>query len=193
MIKHEDLQYINWKTAHIKVAVNDLRSMSYCLINRAAAVWSYTAVEGGGSSPSHPPLPPPSTPPPPCHTNLYPPSTSSHSETRTHSLSELHTTLRHSICMPAPSSLDALRLVIKGIDPLNLYELQFVPAARPVRGLREAGTSARGVCACCFAVVKERGKGFYSSSSELLTSGEEALWQEEQGRGGTAAPLMAPC
>lgn len=164
MIKHEDLQYINWKTAHIKVAVNDLRSMSYCLINRAAAVWSYTAVEGGGSSPQ-----------PPRHTNLYPPSTSSHSETRTHSLSELHTTLRHSICMPAPSSLDALRLVIKGIDPLNLYELQFVPAARPVRGLREAGTSARGVCACCFAVVKERGKGFYSSSSELLTSGEEAL------------------
>lgn len=77
--------------------------------------------------------------------------------------------------MPAPSSLDALRLVIKGIDPLNLYELQFVPAARPVRGLREAGTSARGVCACCFAVVKERGKGFYSSSSELLTSREEAL------------------
>lgn len=55
MIKHEDLQYINWTTAHIKVAVNDLRSMSYCLINRAAAVWSYTAVEGGGSSPSHAP------------------------------------------------------------------------------------------------------------------------------------------
>lgn len=120
----------------------------------------------------------------PTPTNLYPPSTSSHSETRTHSLSELHTTLRHSICMPAPSSLDALRLVIKGIDPLNLYELQFVPAARPVRGLREAGTSARGVCACCFAVVKERGKGFYSSSSELLTSREEALWQEEQGWSG---------
>lgn len=165
MIKHEDLHYINWKTAHIKVAVNDLRSMSYCLINRAALCgptrqWR---VEGAARL----------TPPP--HTNLYPPSTSSHSETRTHSLSESHTTLRHSICMPAPSSLDALRLVIKGIDPLNLYELQFVPAARPVRGLREAGTSARGVCACCFAVVKERGKGFYSSSSELLTSGEEAL------------------
>lgn len=82
-----------------------------------------------------------------------------------------------------PIKLDALRLVIKGIDPLNLYELQFVPAARPVRGLRKAGTSAR-VCACCFAVVKERGKGFYSSSSELLTSREEALWQEEQGREG---------
>lgn len=73
-----------------------------------------------------------------------------------------------------PIKLDALRLVIKGIDPLNLYELQFVPAARPVRGLRKAGTSA-GVCACCFAVVKERGKGFYSSSSELLTSREEVV------------------
>lgn len=151
-------------------------------------------LHGSGGWREQPISPSPATPTsPPRHTNLYPPSTSSHSETRTHSLSELHTTLRHSICMPAPSSLDALRLVIKGIDPLNLYELQFVPAARPVRGLREAGTSARGVCACCFAVVKERGKGFYSSSSELLTSGEEALWQEEQGRGGTAAPLMAPC
>ena len=75
-----------------------------------------------------------------------------------------------------PIKLDALRLVIKGIDPLNLYELQFVPAARPVRGLRKAGTSARVcVCVCCFAVVKERGKGFYSSSSELLTSREEAV------------------
>lgn len=73
-----------------------------------------------------------------------------------------------------PIKLDALRLVIKGIDPLNLYELQFVPVARPVRGLRKPGTSA-GVCACCFAVVKERGKGFYSSSSELLTSREEAF------------------
>ena len=73
-----------------------------------------------------------------------------------------------------PIKLDALRLVIKGIDPLNLYELQFVPAARPVRGLRKAGTSAE-VCACCFAVVKERGKGFYSSSLELLTSREEAV------------------
>lgn len=82
-----------------------------------------------------------------------------------------------------PIKLDALRLVIKGIDPLNLYELQFVPAARPVRGLRKAGTSA-GVCACCFAVVKERGKGFYSFSSELLTSREEAVWQEKQGREG---------
>lgn len=82
-----------------------------------------------------------------------------------------------------PIKLDALRLVIKGIDPLNLYELQFVPAARPVRGLRKAGTSA-GVCACCFAVVKERGKGFYISSSKLLTSREEAIWQEKQGREG---------
>lgn len=82
-----------------------------------------------------------------------------------------------------PIKLDALRLVIKGIDPLNLYELQFVPAARPVRGLRKAGTSA-GVCACCFAVVKERGKGFYSSSTELLTSREEAVWQQKQGREG---------
>lgn len=82
-----------------------------------------------------------------------------------------------------PIKLDALRLVIKGIDPLNLYELQFVPVARPVRGLRKAGTSV-GVCACCFAVVKKRGKGFYSSSSELLTSKEEALWQHKQGREG---------
>lgn len=115
---------------------------------------------------------------------LYPPFTSSYSEdARTCCLSSC---IEHSETFHLhahPIKLDALRLVIKGIDPLNLYELQFVPAARPVRGLRKAGTSA-GVCACCFAVVKERGKGFYSSSSELLTSREEAVWQQKQGREG---------
>ncbi len=60
MVKYENLQYINCKTAHIKVAVNYLRSMSHCLINQAAAVWSYMAVEGGESRRSHaPPHPPP--------------------------------------------------------------------------------------------------------------------------------------
>lgn len=146
--------------------------MSYCLINRAAAVWSYMAVEGGESSRSHAPP-----------TTLYPPFTSSHSEARTRCLSSC---IEHSETFhlhARPIKLDALRLVIKGIDPLNLYELQFVPAARPVRGLRKAGTSP-WVCACCFAVVKEKGKGFYSSSSELLTSREEAVWQQKQGREG---------
>lgn len=160
--------------AHIKVAVNYLRSMSYCLINRAAAVWSYMAVEGGESSRSHPP--PPDT--------LYPPllpPIQRHARTRCLSSCIEHSETFH--LHARPIKLDALRLVIKGIDPLNLYELQFVPAARPVRGLRKAGTSA-GVCACCFAVVKERGKGFYSSSSELLTSREEAVWQQKQGREG---------
>lgn len=182
MIKHEDLQYINCKAAHIKVAVNYLRSMSYCLINRAAAVWSYMAEEGGESSRSHAPSSshthlPPNHPQP--HHHLLLPPIQKHARTRC-----LRSCIEHSETFhlhARPIKLDALRLVIKGIDPLNLYELQFVPAARPVRGLRKAGTSSR-VCACCFAVVKERGKGFYSFSSELLTSREEAVWQEEQGR-----------
>lgn len=168
MIKHEDLQYINCKTAHIKVAVNHLRSMSYCLINRAVAVWSYMALEGGESSRSHTP---PRTHTPPL-THLLLPPIQRHARTRCLSSCIEHSETFH--LHARPIKLDALRLVIKGIDPLNLYELQFVPAARPVRGLRKAGTSA-GVCVCCFAVVKERGKGFYSSSSELLTSREEAV------------------
>lgn len=147
------------------MAVNDLRSMSHCLINRAVAVWSYMAVEGAKSSQS------PHHPPPPTTFNhlLLPPFTGMHALTVwvAYNTETFHLHAR-------PIKLDALRLVIKGIDPLNLYELQFVPAVRPVKGLRKAGTSAR-VCACCFAVVKERGKGFYSSSSELLTSSEEAV------------------
>lgn len=146
--------------------------MSYCLINRAAAVWSYMAVEGGESSRSHAP------PHQPLPTFYFLPFRDMHALAVwvAYNTETFHLHAR-------PIKLDALRLVIKGIDPLNLYELQFVPAARPVRGLRNAGTSA-GVCACCFAVVKERGKGFYSSSSELLTSREEAVWQEKQGREG---------
>lgn len=124
-------------------------------------------------------LPPPPLPPPFTHL-LFPPI-QRHARTRCLSSCIEHSETFH--LHARPIKLDALRLVIKGIDPLNLYELQFVPAARPVRGLRKAGTSA-GVCACCFAVVKERGKGFYSSSSELLTSREEAVWQQKQGREG---------
>lgn len=151
-----------------------MRSMSSCLINRALAVWSYKGCGGcGESSLSH------ASP-----TTLYPPLLPPIQEqARTHCLNSCteHPETFH--LHARPIKLDALRLVIKGTDPLNLYELQFVPAARPVRGLRKAGTSAR-VCACCFAVVKERGKGFYSSSSELLTSREEAVWQRKQGREG---------
>lgn len=153
--------------------------MSYCLINRAAVVWSYMTVEGGESSLSHAPTPP--SPPPPPFIHLLLPPIQRHARTRCLSSCTEHSETFH--LHARPIKLDALRLVIKGIDPLNLYELQFVPAARPVRGLRKAGTSA-GVCACCFAVVKERGKGFYSSSSELLTSWEEAVWQQKQGREG---------
>lgn len=119
-------------------------------------------------------------PPPPCAHLLLPPI-QRHARTRCLSSCIEHSETFH--LHARPIKLDALRLVIKGIDPLNLYELQFVPAARPVRGLRKAGTSV-GVCACCFAVVKERGKGFYSSSSELLTSREEAVWQQKLGREG---------
>lgn len=167
MIKHEDLQYINCKTAHIKVAVNHLRSMSECLINGAAAVCSYMAVEGEESSPS-----------------LTQPSTSTHLQlppirrrTRTRCLNSCTEQSETFHLHARPIKLDALRLVIKGIDPLNLYELQFVPAARPVRGLRKAGTSAR-VCACCFAVVKERGKRFL----QLLDGAPD-----KQGGGGLTA------
>lgn len=163
MVKHELLQYINCKTAHFKVAVNYLGSMSYCLINWAAFVWSCVLAEGGECSPSHTPRHPFPSPFP-----------SSRSQARTRCLSSCMDHCETFHLHARPIKLDALRLVIKGIDPLNLYELQFVPAARPVRGLRKAGTSA-GVCACCFAVVKERGKGFYSFSSELLTSSEEAV------------------
>lgn len=119
--------------------------------------------------------------PSPPFTHLLLPPIQRHARTRCLSSCIEHSETFH--LHARPIKLDALRLVIKGIDPLNLYELQFVPAARPVRGLRKAGTSA-GVCACCFAVVKERGKGFYSSSSELLTSREEAVWQQKQGREG---------
>lgn len=88
-----------------------------------------------------------------------------------------------------PIRLDALRLVIKGIDPLNLYELQFVPAARPVRGLRNAGTSAT-VCACCFAVVKERGKRFLQllvQAPDKLGGGGGLTGEAGQGKDFSAA------
>lgn len=149
--------------------------MSHCLINRAVAVWSYMAVEGAKTSQSHTPHHHHQQP---LTTFYFLPFTGMHALTVwvAYNTETFHLHAR-------PIKLDALRLVIKGIDPLNLYELQFVPAVRPVKGLRKAGTSA-GVCACCFAVVKERGKGFYSSSSELLTSREEAVWQEKQVREG---------
>lgn len=62
----------------------------------------------------------------------------------------LHRTLRDipSACRPHQAGC-AQSPNKKGIDPLNLYELQFVPAARPVRGLRNVGTSAEG----CVRVV----------------------------------------
>lgn len=144
--------------------------MSYCLINWGGCV----VLHGSGRWREQPPPSPHHHLPafyflPLWGANLLSASCIEHSETL-----YLHA---------HPIKLDALRLVIKGIDPLNLYELQFVPAARPVRGLRKAGTSAE-MCACCFAVVKERGKGFYSSSSERLTSREEAVWQQKQVREG---------
>lgn len=81
----------------------------------------------------------------------------------------------------APIKLHALRLVIKGIDPLNLYELQFVPATHPVRRVGTHGAvcvlvcvkerALLCVCVCC-AVVRKRGKGFYRHWRTLLTSCE---------------------
>lgn len=58
--------------------------------------------------------------------------------------------------------------LIKGIDPLNLYELQFVPAAHPVRGVGTHGAVC--VCVCC-AVVREK-KGSCRFWSTPLTSCE---------------------
>lgn len=59
-------------------------------------------------------------------------------------------------------TLSHTRRLIKGIDPLNLYELQFVPAAHPVRGV---GTYGAG--AVCVVQLLERKKPRAGSGQHL--------------------------
>ncbi len=75
--------------------------------------------------------------------------------------------LRGCICMRPSSDCTHSHThgrLIKGIDPLNLCELQFVPAAHPVRGVGAHGA----VCLCvCIVQLLEMKKTHAGSGQHL--------------------------
>lgn len=74
-----------------------------------------------------------------------------------------------------PIKLDALRVLIKkALTPLTFMNdnlcLQDV-----LSEASEMCAPQPRVCACCFVGIKEWGKGFYSSSAELLITGKRGV------------------
>lgn len=68
--------------------------------------------------------------------------------------------------------------LIKGIDPLNLYELQFVPAPHPVRHVRTYGA----VCVCSGVVGEENASRRFWSTPLTSCERHSVHWQHQQQR-----------